>query len=175
MEKIVLFYIAATVIFNILAYKYINSRESIYPPLADVLHNYLPQLDNYYMNDVLTVSIFIFAIFNLTRQQVNKFSMIMIILYLLRAITMCVTHMPAVNENCKSALFDSCHDLMFSGHTTMTTVSLLALYYWAGWNGIFAILYYLATVFFILAQRRHYTSDVIIATILSVSIFHNLK
>ncbi len=175
MDNIVLFYLLIAVILNFIAYRIINSRDNIHPPLADVLHDQLPFLDHYYMNDVLTISIFVFVVFNLTMPQLNKFFIVLVILYVLRAFTMCATHMPAVNPNCKSALFDSCHDLMFSGHTTMTTTSLLALHYWVGTPLFIVLPYYLTTIFFILAQRRHYTSDVLIATILSTSVFHNFK
>lgn len=175
MDKIVLFSLLVAFILNIVAYRVINSRDNVHPPLKDVLHDKLPLLDQYYMNDILTVSIFVFAVFNLSLQQLNKFTIILVILYVLRAFTMCATHIPAVNPRCKSAIFDSCHDLMFSGHTTMTVVSLLALHYWQNLSLFISIPYYLVTIFFILAQRRHYTTDVIVASVLSFSVFHNLK
>lgn len=175
MDKILLFSILGSLLVNICAYSYINRKEISKTPLQDIIHKRLPCLDRYYMNDVLTITIFIFALFNLNTTQLKRVLLMFAILYTVRAITMCVTHLPAVNKHCKSAVFNSCHDLMFSGHTTMTVISLLALHTWQNLSLWITIPYYLITAFFILAQRRHYTADVVIASVLSFSVFHNLK
>lgn len=160
---------------NYCSYRYLNNKEISKIPMPDIIHDKLPCLEDYYMNDVLTLTIFIFASFSLNILQAQKFTLIFIILYIIRALTIVVTHIPAVNKKCVKAIFNSCHDLMFSGHTAMTVVSLMSLHYWHGLSLFVAVPYYLVTIFFILAQRRHYTTDVLMASVLSFSVFHNLK
>ena len=167
--------ILGTVVLNYYAYRYINSQPIHQTPLEDWAHKLFPHLENYYINDIMTISPFIFALFNLTSGQLRKFIMMFCITYTVRAISFCITHMPAAYECDKSNMFNSCNDLMFSGHTTMTVLSLWALHYWRGLPIWFVAPYFLVTIGFILAPRYHYSSDVLIASVISTSIFHNLK
>ena len=169
--------IVGTVIINYFAYSYINTRDIPFTPLNDIMHDALPYLHKYYMNDILTLIPFVFTLFNLTKDQLKKYFLILSLLYTIRAVTICVTHMPRAQEDCNknNSVFNSCNDLMFSGHTTLTVVSLLALHTYRGLPLYLIIPYYMTTMFFILAPKHHYTVDILIASVLSVSVFFNLK
>lgn len=161
---------------NSIAYHYLlqNNVEDI--PLNDIVHNNLPHLTNYYLNDICVTLLLLYTLFVLDKKHLRKYIIILSLLYSIRAISFSVTQLPSPNIGCKKrTIHNTCNDLMFSGHTTLLTTSLLALYFWKNIKILPLMLYYLVTIAFVILPRKHYTVDIFIASVLSSSIFYNLK
>jgi hypothetical protein len=169
------FCLLCAVIVNTIAYNKLLQNTIVDIPLNDIAHNNLPILSNYHLNDVFIVLLTIYTLYKLESKHIERYSIILSLLFIIRAISFSVTHLPSPNVGCnKRNIHNTCNDLMFSGHTTLLTVSLMALYYWGSISLSPLVLYYLMTITTIILPRKHYTVDILIASVLSCSIFYNL-
>lgn len=101
------------------------------------------------------------------------------IVYFLRAILFSVTVLPDASKQCNdNGLFGGCNDLLYSGHIAVTTITLLYIYHFYLKDyrfKIFSLIYLLAMSFVILANRNHYTIDIILALLIPYFIFKSIR
>lgn len=123
----------------------------------------------------------------------RRLLIIITLLYLLRSITFIVTTVPSPINDCKPAyvrtpdfedyviLFvrmasgkvSACTDNIYSGHTTIITVMVLAAiqYSGSGWIKCLVVLQGIVAVGTIVMSRLHYTVDVVVAVALALLVF----
>jgi hypothetical protein len=137
--------------------------------IVDVGHNILPNFPKY-TNDVLLFITLVFAFLN-KNKFTPKYFKILAIMYLFRAVCVCLTVLPRPrkDDNCKSGLLQNCNDFIFSGHTTFNVVTsyFLGKPFWPYWPMITS----LGTI----GSRNHYTIDVALVWFIFFSLISNIK
>ena len=86
----------------------------------------------------------------------------------------------ASTEPCTSAfnkIFNTCNDYMFSGHTVHVISFLLFILYFSKniIEKIILICFAIFLLFIIINSRMHYTSDIIVAVIITFLLFNYLR
>lgn len=150
--------------------------------IHDMGHSVLPVLPMCMsiVPDIIVVFVFMWSVF-LHRNNLQPLLMSHIVMIILRIITMHLTVLPPVKSfKCTNnnpynfnTLYNCTQDYLFSGHTAITTMSLLYIasvsrtiwYPWLTLIGIFQM-------FFIVGLRSHYTIDVLLGALLSFFVFH---
>ena len=61
-------------------------------------------------------------------------------------------------------LFDGCGDLIFSNHTSLMLTASLVLYEYMNYSIMFLVLNFLVFIALVIACRKHYTVDIVVAT-----------
>jgi hypothetical protein len=101
------------------------------------------------------------------------------ILYFLRAIFFTSTILPDSSKKCnENSAFGGCNDLLFSGHIAISVLTLLYTHHFYQNNYIFriiSVLYISFLSFLILANRNHYTIDVILGILIPYFIFTSIR
>lgn len=166
------------------------------PILPDLGHEYIPKLSPENLGDrvmtCLIVSFVIAMILNKNRWALlTRFLLTLGNLYILRVVTILVTSLPPTENHCRSDYQEikniywntlkglltlgggniHCGDLMFSGHTCMVTniwITFMINYKNRNLLRAFISALLLATFFFIIATRSHYTADIWIAFWLTI-------
>ncbi len=138
---------------NILAGRCIKKdHDGIY----DLGHEFLPKLPAC-TNDVLLVITMLIALLYKDRFT-PKYVKILSLMYLFRAVCVCMTvlPMPDGRGKCKGGIIQHCNDFIFSGHTTFNVVTsyFIGQPLWPVWP----IITSLGTV----ASRNHYSIDVVL-------------
>lgn len=136
-----------------------------------------------FVNDVLPVLIVAYLVYLMIIHKrtylILDYLFILSIVYLLRALLFTITTLPDPSQRCNPyGLMGACNDLVYSGHIAITTITLLFIYYNFHRSSKFLgimILYLFITSFVILKNRNHYTLDVVLALIISVLLYHQLK
>ena len=105
------------------------------------------------------------------------------LLLLLRGLTFSATRMPPPRPDCEayrvgSLYLGGCSDMMYSGHTTLLTLSALFLCAYAApsaWLRAGVAVYFVIALALLVLTRHHYTSDILVAIFLSVFAFMALR
>ena len=105
------------------------------------------------------------------------------LLLLLRGLTFSATRMPPPRPDCEayrvgSLYLGGCSDMMYSGHTTLLTLSALFLCAYAApsaWLRAGVTVYFVIALGLLALTRHHYTSDILVAIFLSVFAFMALR
>jgi hypothetical protein len=158
------------------------------PPLFDRLHNLLPFISK----KIPDIGLFGFLIYFIIRWGIKYPSTIVNYLWIIgflfigRVIVLSVTQLPPAVPNCSTVkpgaklhfiLFkegwNTCIDYMYSGHTLHCVLVALFTVYLSNnmFEKIIIIMALLIEMLLIIASRIHYTSDVLIATLISILIF----
>lgn len=182
---IIIFYINYRVHVNGKKYyydKYILNNIKI-PKIYDIGHKFLPDLSSYANKIELILGIMlllpiIFILLNKNKQLSTEFLSFWLVLLSLRALCVFITILPK-NENCNDSYFNitnlingHCYDKIFSGHTATAFLIVLLLYKYGFVKNIFLItMYLLFTSILLLISRGHYTIDIIMAFIITYSVF----
>jgi hypothetical protein len=158
------------------------------PPLYDRGHELFPTIRQVYPNYLL-ISLGCYFILRwciqYPRVAVNYLWMISF-LFAGRVIVLTVTQLPPPVKGCSTVqrgdplhfhvlkkTWTECIDLMYSGHAIHAVLILMFVLYLSPYKVEKLILFILTIVelFFIIASKLHYTSDVLIATLVSVLTF----
>ena len=190
-----LIYIILNIITLISSYfhmKYIIEKTKInnYDPLPDVIiDNCLPNLSKnkiaHKLVDLMLPLSFLPIILS-KRYDLLKFLYKMIsIVFFLRTITKVSTIIPSQNNGCTNDVNNImcyitgyCNDKIFSGHTSIMLLVVLTIINEKLINPDYNPLLILVCFIYsglILSTRNHYSVDIILAYIINISIFYNLK
>ena len=133
--------------------------------IIDMGHNVLPLFPGC-TNDVLALITLVLA-FVYRDRLTPKYIKVLSIMFLFRAITICLTILPIPpgRSKCKEGLIQHCNDFIFSGHTTFNVVTsyFIGKPVWPLWP----ILTSLGTV----GSRNHYTIDVALVWFIFFSLY----
>ncbi|KAK9693573.1 hypothetical protein K7432_013863 [Basidiobolus ranarum] len=168
-------------------------------PLADLGFSTMPSLQHEWIPDVFVVSLATFTLVSLLLSAEAWIDAIVIFrrfcwltgtLYLLRSVTIIVTTLPCprgcepiVSQNFKEFLWNgcllmfgvqkTCSDNIFSGHTMILVSSMLMwqVYGKNAWLKLYSIIHCLVGIITIVATRMHYTVDIVIAILLTFSVY----
>lgn len=167
----------------------IDDTEANKNTLPDVIHD---NIDIWPKTELLptlfTVLSFIYCLLRLVSININLIALLFatsIILRLLRVLVYSSTLTPSAmakeHNHCKTHLLkhigisftkekDTCADNMFSGHALLLDVPIVVLVIFSkyAYEQAGLILYLLITSFLIINSRMHYTSDVIVALVVSI-------
>ncbi len=160
-------------------------------PLPDLLHDRLPNTRKYKnINEILLVAYllsFLYILISRRGDLLPTYITLIAVIYIVRALCYTCTILPDASQECEPinignviqnplTIFNgSCYDLMFSGHTSIVTLSLLFVIFYGLARTQMEKYYFvsLATVITILTvtSRNHYTIDAIMGVFVSLSIF----
>jgi len=168
---------------------YINSNHISKTEIYDMCHKLFPQMEiskiRNYLYDLHTVlpiiAVFCLTYFKNNGQLFYQFSIMLIILNLIRPIFYSITVLPDPTDRCKNNnpihsevyefLVGSCKDMIFSGHISNSFMALLFLIVYFGLPIPYAFLHQVILVIMMLCQRKHYTVDIIIAYLMTLTLF----
>jgi len=154
-------------------------------PMYDYGHDVLPDLSAYRnWGHGLVAILFVIFVATSPGRLIADMLLLYATLLVLRAVTICMTHVPPPRKRCKpykvlGYYIGGCSDMMFSGHTAFAVLSCLYLV-WHGlvknrWLKGLVILYTVFTIIFIISSRHHYSMDVIVALYISFFAFFAVK
>jgi hypothetical protein len=170
---------------------YINKRTKIHEfnSLPDLIVDNLPDLsDTKLLKDIVDYSIFIWIlpiILNKRFDLLKFFYKFISIIYFLRTLTKFFTIMPSQGKGCTNDIRKAecyltgyCNDKIFSGHTSITLALLLITIdnklIDPSLNPVL-VLSHIFYVLLILSAKYHYSVDVILSYIITISLFFNFK
>lgn len=170
--------VLSCLIINIIGFSYIYKHENKNVDntiqLYDVCHNLFGEIDPYYHNltDMwINFLLLVIIIKKETRNDILNFVIVCALSYIIRPIIFSSTLMPSSVKNCKTKNRRSCNDMMYSGHITLTLLSLLFLWKHNIIDTYVVILGTLIPSYIILATKNHYTSDIIVSIIINTLLF----
>ena len=188
------FYTLLYVVSAIVTYlhiNYINHHTEIqnYNNLPDMIVDNLPDLSQNKLCQSLTNNCLILWLSPILLSKNTELCYlafkIFSIIYFLRNITKLFTIIPSQQQECKSStndircyIFGYCHDKIFSGHLSLSLVLLLVTIdnKLIGDKYIpLAMILHVIYAGLILAVRNHYSVDIILAYIICISVFYNIK
>lgn len=159
----------------IISAKYIRN-DSI--RVIDIVHENIPYLKMPYLSDILIFSQLLYTIFMISLKELNKIFITMTIVQFCRIICGMVTVLPPLqkyeNKYRFGGLNGSGTDYIFSGHASYSALSSILLYNY-GISIWLLIPYNLVSQLSIIITRNHYTVDVILAWIITVSVYMNVE
>ena len=151
-------------------------------PLTDIIHSYVNEVDEYYLNITLTLQTLLFLFYycvycNHKLMLYLKSNCFAILMFSLRLLTIISTQYP--NARGCNIIYQYCGDMMFSGHTVIVLTQYLSMNTYlkiehTDNNKLVIILnithLLLASInlFLIVASRLHYTNDVLVSSYLSI-------
>lgn len=163
-------------------------------PLYDNGHVYLPDLSKHYqlVDWVLVTNVLLVILLHINNPLICTFFMMCATLVCLKYIIQVLTILPdpTVNSECQDRytnifwkfLFGNCNDMMFSGHTALSTLSTIFLikklntynisYTSKGFLKCLFILMTVFVAFMSIAARNHYTIDVVMALFVVYFVWH---
>lgn len=155
----------------ILAVMRFTSGRVVDKEIYDVGHEILPVApDN--TNDVqlvLTALMLAWKVSGWESPKINSYLTFLIVMYFFRLLTTYATSLPSPpGRECKGGLLAQCNDYIFSGHTTFNIVTsyFIGAPVWPIWPMITSV----GTV----AEREHYTVDVLLAWLIFFSLKSNM-
>lgn len=181
----VLFYIAYFIISpfckiriqNIADIFYKNYKEK---KLHDLFHILIPyHIYSKYIRESITILIvLIISYFIIYNPNIKFFYSLLFtygILIILRGCIFNFTLLPKSTNECNySTYFSSCHDLLFSGHTSKILLLLLLANYYSlipYYILIISYILFILMIYFILSSRDHYTIDIIFGIVIALFIY----
>jgi hypothetical protein len=152
------------------------SNNKVTPKVYDIGHKYLPNIEKYeyIINIILGIACIVFFMYP---KIFVPFSILFMIIYIIRLFTVQLTVLPKTTCSIKSTIDLSgyCYDKIFSGHTAFLCLITLFLFN-LNKISVFTLLFInILYGLLIIASRAHYTIDVFIAYIVTFSIFQNRK
>lgn len=144
-------------------------------PLPDVLHEWTHRRGVKKFWSTTSECILLLSLVMAARQQqVKRVLLLGNIAFILRSLCIMVTSLPDASQCCTVTLFvgkdgktGSCHDLMFSGHMTITTLALLLAVRATPSLSSVVLPLLMAQTFAISLSHNHYTVDVVVALIVA--------
>lgn len=145
------------------------------PPLYDVVHQYLPDLSNYWwiMWILLAVSVLRFFSLKRTTVETQEYIIVTCIALCARAVSIMVTSQPSCIPSCQTNPgqwpFNTCFDFLFSGHTVCIVTASCAIIKDSNSKRIekvFWLIYMPLSALFITMCRQHYTCDVFLGLLI---------
>ena len=142
----------------------------------DILFNVIPYIPNK-IHDYISISlVFMYLFFGKNHIQLLKLS---IVLFVLRVIFINLTVLPATSQECKKTnhlpLTGKCRDLVFSGHTGICILIILHLISEGFISMQIGIGIVSCLVYSIIADRAHYTLDIVIGGLTSLFIYTKFR
>ncbi len=137
----------------------------------DVIHNNVPNLKSTGLTDLLTVLPIGYFLLTSNLNVVSDYLLQWSIIFILRMITVRTTILPRLPEgnDCKKRhpAFGACTDYIYSGHLSSLLLASLFLVE----RNIHTLpllgVYNIITAFLIVAQRKHYTVDAVLAWVIT--------
>ena len=152
--------------------KHINSMEL--PDFFQDRLNLTYQNHTVLINDTIPIGLTLYLLYKLIYYkkwiEYYRYIFMLSIMYFMRAILFSATVLPDSSKRCNpDNLLGGCNDLIFSGHTGLTVITLMFLYYNFYKSNTFiaiSILTIFILSFVILVKRAHYTVDILLALII---------
>lgn len=157
-------------------------------PLFDIIHRLFPSMTDYYwLGDVLITLLVFFAAYVIYRKKldVSVIILMVLMLFLIKCITTMVTILPDPSGYCVEkhggkktlkAIYGTCNDLMFSGHTGLAFLILFILQKNVSKTAFALLAMYVSILCFItVVTKNHYTIDVIVSFFVAFFVFNALK
>jgi len=151
-------------------------------PLFDLIHHYVPNLNNYnnYLNIVLLVFIVPFM-FQKNRHNLYCFINLFSFVVILRSVAVLLTDLPSSDNDCdisdqslSSYVFGHCHDKIFSGHIAFTLLATLIIIdnnMVGKYRNLYIILQILYSLFIVIS-RNHYSIDVLLSYYIVMPLYY---
>lgn len=137
--------------------------------LKDIGHHILPDLQDYrFIENILPAIVFLMILFNKNNINLNELITVMIILVVVRMISIQLTVFP-----CPQNKYKKDHDMMFSGHTAVTTMMILYLIQIYPKYKIPLLCLALVEGTIMISTRSHYTVDVYIGYLITMLLYTN--
>jgi hypothetical protein len=158
------------------------------PPLFDRGHQLFPVIESIYANGLLIALLFYFGLRWGVRHPSTLVNYLWMITFLFmgRVILLTVTQLPPPILGCSTVAkgdplhfrvlqktWTECMDLMYSGHTIHSVLIALFVFYLSPytWEKIIISVFTILELCFIIAGRLHYTSDVLVAALITFLTF----
>lgn len=194
MKPVIKYLIIAIVVYFIIGYinqfvaeNQVNHEINV-KPLFDRGHNLLPQ----FSKNLANIGLISFIVYFVVRWGIKypytivNYLWIVSILFVGRVIIFTMTQTPPALPDCSTintgdSLYfnvfrknsNECLDYMYSGHSIHCVLIMLFTLYLpcSIWEKLFILFFLLLELVFIIGSRIHYTSDVLVATLVTVLIF----
>jgi len=155
------------------------------PPLKDVLHEYLPNLQRFRMipefgDTIIPLYVGLKMLWYFDQRSLDAIRTFLWVhgaLMVMRGACFSSTLVPDASQQCIDSKYPgSCHDLIFSGHVVLIVLSLQI-----GWlffpetprfHNLILFFVSVVTIFLIAASRNHYTVDILLALLLTPLTLH---
>tara|TARA_Y100001970_G_scaffold280883_1_gene390601 strand:- start:1908 stop:2555 length:648 start_codon:yes stop_codon:yes gene_type:complete len=182
LANIFIVYINHIISYKITKQSIIQNRQ----PLSDIIHSYVDEINEYYLNTtlLLQVLLFLFYCFVYCKHKLILFlkgNCFVILMFTLRMFTIISTQYP--NARGCNSIYQYCGDMMFSGHSVFVLTQYLSMntylkienenyiksdkYFLKLIDRIHLLLVFI-NLFLIVAARLHYTNDVLVSSYLSI-------
>jgi hypothetical protein len=158
------------------------------PPLFDRGHNFLPQ----FSKNLPNIGLISFIVYFVVRWGIKypyalvNYLWIIAILFVGRVVLLSVTQLPPALPGCSTVKkgdslyfnvfrkgWNECLDYMYSGHTIhCVLVALFTLFLASSnWEKLFVLFFLFVELILVIGSRIHYTSDVLVGSLVTVLIF----
>jgi hypothetical protein len=142
------------------------------------IRDFLPIYNNLYITLFLDGTCILLSYYTcsiISKEDIKLFFFVYTVLMLLRNICYSITILPPPSPNKNKSIFigGRC-DAIFSGHTTLIVLNVLILSKYVN-NYLILYLFSLFYSYILLTSRAHYSIDVFIAYILTISIYNNIS
>lgn len=155
--------------------------------IHDVLHDKLPFIKYQRIIDVFPAIPFFYLIYILciTKKYhlIKHYLLLFLMLFIIRLVLHSVTILPVIKSKKKDkkymkrycsksiALTGGCNDYIFSGHMTITLLSVLFIMLVKQKVDVSLIIYSLVAAIMIICTHAHYTVDVILSIVITLLMF----
>lgn len=169
-------------------HKFVSCESLNDTSLFDIIHQSLPNITElYWVGDVLLTILVVFAVYIISNSNIDIYLVVLmfLVMFLIKCITTTVTILPDPSGICTNkyggnktlkAIFGTCNELMFSGHTGVAFLLLFILQKHVNWFLFVILSLYVAILCYItVVTRNHYSIDVIVSFFVSYFVFHSLK
>jgi hypothetical protein len=146
------------------------------PPLWDIVHIYLPNLAEYYWVNTILVIIVALRFISL-KEHIHNYIFLTITALMMRAVILTVTSYPSPIPSCATNpgnfYWNSCFDMLFSGHIVCITIAVMCIYKdtrphkfeKCAW-----ILYACLSAIWVASSRQHYFSDTLVGLVVGTGL-----
>lgn len=170
-----LFFIFVQIVLKPITIKNVDPNQ---PPLSDLGHNFIPEINSKYMLICDIILVFMFMILSIFVDSCDIFTDFFkkgSLLLFMRSISILLTDLPQLKAHLcfrnNNKDFNCTNDYMFSGHTSITLLIALFIANANSYLYIPMVGIYVLQIFLILSTRMHYSIDVFIATILTTLVY----
>jgi hypothetical protein len=184
MNKVLILLLIIVALLYYKTLKYVNHTDDT---IYDVLHNKLPFIEHQELIDGFPIIITIYLIYVLYKTKkfylIKDYTSILFMLFSIRLLLNNVTLIPVIKskkqdkeymkKRCSNKLniTGGCNDYIFSGHMTVTMLSVLFIMLAKQKVDVSLILYSMMSALMIICTHSHYTVDVILAIVITLLTF----
>ena len=168
--------------FNDICIKYVDNTDNDKLIVLADIRNFLPYYKNIYLSIFIDGTCFVLSLYTITilsEKEINRYFFTWCFIMFLRSICFTITILPSPScyTTSKVLFVGGKRDAIFSGHTVITILNFLILskYYK---NFFLNICLFFSSLFYsylLLLTRSHYSVDIFLAYIITISIYINIE